>query len=256
KSKKHTYKPKSDDSIQEKLYLLHMDQCGPMRIKSINGKKYILAIVDDYSRFTCVKFLRSKDETPKIVIKLLKKIQVCLNATVRNIRTDNGIEFVNKTLQAYYDDVGVSYQTSIVHTPQQSGIVERRNRTLVEATSTMLIFSTALFSRLVQNPLSTTPYVPPTKNDWGLLFQQMFNEYFNPPPNVVSLVRAVTAPRPVDTTGTPLSTSNEHDAPAASTSSTTQETQSLVLSKGFEEVLGQAPLEDDIFLDILTSEPS
>ncbi|GJZ12652.1 hypothetical protein Tco_0547882 [Tanacetum coccineum] len=92
-------------------------------------------------------------------------------------------------------------------------------------------------SGLVQNPPSTTPYVPPTKNDWDLLLQQMFNEYFNPPPSVVSLVHAVTAPRPVDTTGTPLSTSNEHDAPAASTPSTTQETQSLVLSKGFEEVL-------------------
>ncbi|GJR39147.1 retrovirus-related pol polyprotein from transposon TNT 1-94 [Tanacetum coccineum] len=63
KSKKHTHKPKSDDSIQEKLYLLHMDLCGPMRIESINGKKYILVIVDDYSRFTWLKFLRSKDET-------------------------------------------------------------------------------------------------------------------------------------------------------------------------------------------------
>ncbi|GJW96572.1 retrovirus-related pol polyprotein from transposon TNT 1-94 [Tanacetum coccineum] len=83
----------------------------------------------------------------------------------------------------------------------------------------------------------------------------MFNEYFNPPPSVVSLVRAVIAPRPADTTGTPLSTSNDQDAPAASTSSTTQETQSLVLSEGVEELLRQAPLEYDIFLDILTSEP-
>ncbi|GJW02376.1 retrovirus-related pol polyprotein from transposon TNT 1-94 [Tanacetum coccineum] len=75
-------KLKSDDSIQEKLYLLHMDLCGPMRIESINGKKYILVIVDDYAQFTWVKFLRSKGETPEIVIKLLKKIQVRLNATV------------------------------------------------------------------------------------------------------------------------------------------------------------------------------
>ncbi|GJQ95156.1 retrovirus-related pol polyprotein from transposon TNT 1-94 [Tanacetum coccineum] len=64
KSKKHTHKPKSEDSIQEKLYMLHMDLCGPMRVESINGKKYILVILDDYSRFTWVKFLRSKDETP------------------------------------------------------------------------------------------------------------------------------------------------------------------------------------------------
>ncbi|GJW27072.1 retrovirus-related pol polyprotein from transposon TNT 1-94 [Tanacetum coccineum] len=77
KSKKHTHKPKSEDTIQEKLYLLHMNLCGPMRVESINGKKYILVIVDDYSRFTWVKFLRSKDETLEFIIKFQKKVQVC-----------------------------------------------------------------------------------------------------------------------------------------------------------------------------------
>ncbi|GKC40750.1 retrovirus-related pol polyprotein from transposon TNT 1-94, partial [Tanacetum coccineum] len=118
-----------------------MDLCGPIRIESINGKKYILAIVDDYSLFTWVKFLGSKDETPEIVIKLLKKIQVRLNATVCNIQTDNGTEFVNQTLKAYYEDVGISHQTSIARTLQQNGVVERQNCTLVEVASMMLIFS-------------------------------------------------------------------------------------------------------------------
>nr|GEX63812.1 Gag-Pol polyprotein [Tanacetum cinerariifolium] len=122
KSKKYSHKPKAEDTNQEKLYLLHMDLCGPMRIKSINGRKYILVIVDDYSRFTWVKFLRSKDEAP-------------------------------------------------------------------------------------ENPPFTTPYVPPTKNDWDLLFQPMFDEYFNPPPSVISPVRVVAAPRRVDLTGSPSSTS-------------------------------------------------
>ncbi|GJS78552.1 retrovirus-related pol polyprotein from transposon TNT 1-94 [Tanacetum coccineum] len=144
KSKKHSYKPKAEDSIQEKLCMLHMDLCGPMRIQSINGRKYILVIVDDYSRFTWVKFLRSKDEVPEFVIKFLKMIQVRLNATVRNIRTDNGTEFVNQTLRAYYEEVGISHQTSVARTPQQNGVVKRRNRTLVEAARTMLIFSKAL----------------------------------------------------------------------------------------------------------------
>ncbi|GJX86792.1 retrovirus-related pol polyprotein from transposon TNT 1-94 [Tanacetum coccineum] len=116
KSKKHTYKPKSDDSIQKKLSLLHMDLYGPIRIESINGKKYILVIVFDYLWFTWVKFLRSKNETPEIMIKLLKKIQVRLKATVCNIRTYNGTEFVNQTLQAYYEDVGISHQTSVART--------------------------------------------------------------------------------------------------------------------------------------------
>ncbi|GJS76179.1 retrovirus-related pol polyprotein from transposon TNT 1-94 [Tanacetum coccineum] len=92
KSKKHSHKPKSEDTNQEKLYLLHMDLCKPMHVKSINGKKYILVIVDDYSQFTWVKLLRSKDEAPEFIIKILKMIQVRLNASVRNIRTDNGTE--------------------------------------------------------------------------------------------------------------------------------------------------------------------
>nr|GEV58029.1 integrase, catalytic region, zinc finger, CCHC-type, peptidase aspartic, catalytic [Tanacetum cinerariifolium] len=76
KSTKKTHKPKSEDTNQEKLYLLHMDLCGPMRVESVNGKKYIVIIVDDYSRFTWVKFLRSKDETPTFIIKFLKMIQI------------------------------------------------------------------------------------------------------------------------------------------------------------------------------------
>ncbi|GJZ06928.1 integrase, catalytic region, zinc finger, CCHC-type containing protein, partial [Tanacetum coccineum] len=88
-------------------------------------------------------FLRSKDETPTVVIKFLKQIQVGLNKTVRFIRTDNGTEFVNKTLYDYYASVGIFHQKIVPRTPQQNGVVERWNRTLVEAAQTMLIFSKA-----------------------------------------------------------------------------------------------------------------
>ncbi|GKB20534.1 retrovirus-related pol polyprotein from transposon TNT 1-94 [Tanacetum coccineum] len=118
KRKKHSHKPKAEDSIQEKLYLLHMDLCEPIRVQSINGRKYILVIVDDFSRFTWVEFLRSKDEVPEFVIKFLKMIQVRLNETVYNIRTDNGAEFVNQTLEDYYEEVGISHQTSVARTSQ------------------------------------------------------------------------------------------------------------------------------------------
>ncbi|GJU48395.1 retrovirus-related pol polyprotein from transposon TNT 1-94, partial [Tanacetum coccineum] len=144
KSKKHTHKPKTENTNLEVLNTLHMDLCGPMRVQTINGKKYILVIVDDYSRFTWVKFLRSKDETPEVVIKFLKQIQVGLNKTVRNIRTDNGTEFVNKDLTDYYERVSIFHQKTVPRTPQQNDVVERRNRTLVEAARTMLIFSKAL----------------------------------------------------------------------------------------------------------------
>nr|GEX57208.1 hypothetical protein [Tanacetum cinerariifolium] len=104
KSMKKSHKPKSEDTNQEKLYLLHMDLCGPMRTESVNGKKYILVIVNDYSRFTWVKFLRSKDEATYFIIKFLKMIQVRLKVPVRRIRTDNGTEFVNQTLRKYYEE--------------------------------------------------------------------------------------------------------------------------------------------------------
>ncbi|GJX66803.1 retrovirus-related pol polyprotein from transposon TNT 1-94 [Tanacetum coccineum] len=143
KSKKHTHKPKTENTNLEVLNTLHMDLCGPMPVQTINGKKYILVIVDDYSRFTWVKFLRSKDETSEVVIKFLKQIQVGLNKTIRYIRTDNGTKFVNKYLTAYYERVGIFHQKIVLRTPQQNNVVKRRNRTLVEAARIMLRFSKA-----------------------------------------------------------------------------------------------------------------
>nr|GFA93652.1 integrase, catalytic region, zinc finger, CCHC-type, peptidase aspartic, catalytic [Tanacetum cinerariifolium] len=122
KSTKKTHKPKFEDTNQEKLYLLHMDLCGPMRVESVNGKKYILIIVDDYSRFTWVR----------------------LNVLVQRIRIDNGTEFVNQMLRDYYEEVGISHETLVPRSPQQNGVVERRNRTLIEAARTMLIYAQAL----------------------------------------------------------------------------------------------------------------
>ncbi|GJX73494.1 retrovirus-related pol polyprotein from transposon TNT 1-94 [Tanacetum coccineum] len=143
KSKKSSHQPKAEDTNQEKLYLLHMDLCGPVRVASINGKRYILVIVDDYSRFTWVKFLKTKDEALAAIIKCIKNIQVRLNATVRNVQIDNETEFVNQTLREWYENVGITHQTSVARTPQQNNVVKRQNRTLVEAARTMLIFSKA-----------------------------------------------------------------------------------------------------------------
>nr|GEZ64113.1 hypothetical protein [Tanacetum cinerariifolium] len=144
KSTKKSHKPKSGDTNKEKLYLLHMDLYGPIRTESVNGKKYILVIVDDYSRFTWVKILRSKDEAPDFIIKFLKMIQVRLKVSVRRIRTENKTEFVNQTLREYYEKVGISHETSVACSSQQNGVVERRNRKLIEAARTMLIYLQAL----------------------------------------------------------------------------------------------------------------
>nr|GFC06881.1 retrovirus-related Pol polyprotein from transposon TNT 1-94 [Tanacetum cinerariifolium] len=84
------------------------------------------------------------DEAPDFIIKFLKMIQVRLKVPVRRIQTDNGTELVNQTLHEYYEQVGISHETSAARSPQQNGLVERRNRTLIEAARTMLIYAQAL----------------------------------------------------------------------------------------------------------------
>ncbi|GJW85443.1 retrovirus-related pol polyprotein from transposon TNT 1-94 [Tanacetum coccineum] len=206
KAKKKPHKPKSEDTNQEKLYLLHMDLCRPMRVASVNGKKYILVIIDDYSRFTWVKFLRSKDEAPDFNIKFLKMIQVRLKVHVQRIRTNNGTEFVNQTLRAYYEKIGISHETYVAQSPQKNGVFERCNRTLIEAARTMLIYAKAsLFL-------------------WGevdILFQPMFDELLTPPPSVdfpapefIALIDEVVAPVPAASTDSPSSTTVDKDTPS------------------------------------------
>ncbi|GKD84817.1 retrovirus-related pol polyprotein from transposon TNT 1-94 [Tanacetum coccineum] len=90
---------------------------GPMRVESINGKRYILVIVDDYSRYTWVHFLRSNDEASEVIKTFPKKIQVLLQAPVIIVRTDNSIEFKKQVLKEYFDSVGISHQSSFVRNP-------------------------------------------------------------------------------------------------------------------------------------------
>nr|GEU76694.1 retrovirus-related Pol polyprotein from transposon TNT 1-94 [Tanacetum cinerariifolium] len=144
KSKKLSHPLKTVNTNTEILNTLRMDLCRPMRIESINKKKYILVIVDDYTRFGWVRFLRTKDETPEVIKKFIVTTQCALNASVRYVRTDNEMEFINKTLTEFFESVGITRNTSVPWSLQQNGVVERRNRTLMEVARTMLIFAKAL----------------------------------------------------------------------------------------------------------------
>ncbi|GJZ94924.1 retrovirus-related pol polyprotein from transposon TNT 1-94 [Tanacetum coccineum] len=278
KSKKKPHKPKSEDTNQEKLYLLHMDLCGPMRVASVNGKKYILVIVDDYSRFTWVK-------------------------------TDNGTEFVNQTLREYYEKVGISHETSVARSPQQNGVVERRNRTLIKAARTMLIYAKALLflwaeavatacytqnrsiirlrhvelsdgvrntsvqdpssvqmtpatisSGLVPNHSPSTQYVPPSRTYCDILFQSLFDELLtplssvdHPAPEVIAPINEVVALVPAVSIGSPTSTTVDQDAPSPSNSQTIPETQSPIIPNDVKEDnhgLDVAHMNNDMFFGI------
>nr|GEV17992.1 retrovirus-related Pol polyprotein from transposon TNT 1-94 [Tanacetum cinerariifolium] len=111
KAKRKSFHTKITPSSKIRLQLLHMNLCGPMRVTSINGKRYVLVIVDDYSKYTWTYFLRSKDETPDVLIDFLRLVQRGLQAQVRIFRTEKGTEFLNQTLHAYFVAEGILYQT-------------------------------------------------------------------------------------------------------------------------------------------------
>nr|GFB01722.1 retrovirus-related Pol polyprotein from transposon TNT 1-94 [Tanacetum cinerariifolium] len=234
-------------------------------------------------------------------------IQVRLKAPVHRIRTDYGTEFVNQTLREYYEQVGVSHETSVARSPQKNGVVERRNHTLIKAARIMLIYAQAplflwaeadigifigyaptkkafriynrrtrqivetihvdfdeltamaseqsssgpalheitpatISSGLVPKPTSSTPFVPPSRNDWDLLFQPLFDELLTPPPSVdppapevIAPIDEVVALKLTESTGSPSSTTVDQDSPSPSKSQTTPETQPPVIPHDVEE---------------------
>nr|GEW29537.1 hypothetical protein [Tanacetum cinerariifolium] len=274
KEQKAYPQPKTENTNLEVLNTLHMNLCGPMRVQTINGKKYILVIVDDYSRFTWVKFLRSKDETP---------------------------ERVPRTLQ-------------------QNGVVERQNRTLVEAARTMVIFfkalmflwakavATACYTQnrsLIHTRHNKTPYellhnkkpdltffkvfgalcfptndsedlgklqpttdigifvgYAPSRKDLEILFQSMFDEYLEPHrvERPVSPTPAVQVP--VNSADTPSSTTIDQDAPSPSISQSSSTLQSPSLHQGVvaESTLMEdnpvAPVDNNPFINVFAPEPT
>ncbi|GJS15921.1 retrovirus-related pol polyprotein from transposon TNT 1-94 [Tanacetum coccineum] len=97
-----------------------MDLCGAMRVETVNGKRYILVIVDGYSRYTQVYFPRTKDKTLKMVIKFITQIQRNIKVQVLKVRSDNETEFKNEKLRSYYEKLGIMHQASIARMPQHN----------------------------------------------------------------------------------------------------------------------------------------
>nr|GEW13439.1 hypothetical protein [Tanacetum cinerariifolium] len=264
KSKKHTHKPKTENTNVKVLNTLHIDLCGPMRVQTINGKKHILVIIDDYSQFSWVKFLRSKDETPEVVIKFLQQIQVGLNKTVRYICTDNGIKFVNKALTEYYERIGIFYQKTVPMTPQQNGVVERRNCTLVEVARTMLIFSKAsMFLKGYRIYNKRTRRIMETIHvQFDELTEPMAHVHLSTRPALIFLTPGhITIQVPVNSAGTPSSTIIDQDAPSPSISPSSSALQSPSLHQGvaaestFIEDNPVAPVDNNPFINVFAPKP-
>ncbi|GJR22954.1 putative ribonuclease H-like domain-containing protein [Tanacetum coccineum] len=173
KQHKASCKAKLVSSISHTLQLLHMDLFGPTSVRSINHKTYCLVITDDFSRFSWTFFLRTKDETSAILKDFIRQIENQLNQKVKTIRCDNGTEFKNRDVIEFCGLKGIKREYSNARTPQQNGVAERKNRTLIEAARTMLAdsflpntfwaeaVSTACYVLnrvLVTKPHNKTPY--------------------------------------------------------------------------------------------------
>ncbi|GJS81368.1 retrovirus-related pol polyprotein from transposon TNT 1-94 [Tanacetum coccineum] len=195
-----------------------------MRVASINEKKYILVIVDDYSIYTWTLFLRSKDETPEVLKDFLKMIQRNLQAQVISVQTNRGTKFLNKTLRAYFKEERIKHQTSTPRTPEQNRVVKRQNCTLVEAARMMLSASKLpLFDEIkemsetsidnntsglvlerqmtldydnsspapqLQNVSPSADPTSPSQQELDLLFGPLYDELFNAEPTTLTNVNA------------------------------------------------------------------
>ncbi|KAD6118823.1 hypothetical protein E3N88_10094 [Mikania micrantha] len=140
KGKQHkvSFPPIGDSKSTGCLQLLHMDLFGPVQIMSMAKKKYCLVIVDDYSKFVWTFFLHSKGEVAKAIINFVLYAEKQYSIPIKCVRSDNGTEFRNHILDEFYMSKGIQRQYSIPRTPEQNGVVERKNRTLIEAARTML----------------------------------------------------------------------------------------------------------------------
>ncbi|GKA78908.1 putative ribonuclease H-like domain-containing protein [Tanacetum coccineum] len=166
-------KSKVLNPITKPLFMLHMDLFGPTFVSSLMHKKYCLVVTDDYSRFTWVFFLTTKDETNEILKNFIKEIENLVDKKEKIIRCDNGTEFKNKVMDDFCREKGIRREYSVARTPQQNCVAERRNKTLIEAARTMLAdsklpttfwpeaVSTACYVQnrvLVVKPHNKTPY--------------------------------------------------------------------------------------------------
>nr|GEV22997.1 putative ribonuclease H-like domain-containing protein [Tanacetum cinerariifolium] len=149
KQHKASCESKVQNYISQPLLMLHLDLFGPTFVSSLMHKKYELVVTNDYNRYTWVFFLASKDETTGILKKFITKIKNLVNKKVKVIKCDYGTEFKNSVMNDFCAMKGIRREFSVARTPQQNGVAERRNRTLIKAARTMA---------LVVKPHNKTPY--------------------------------------------------------------------------------------------------
>nr|GEZ77387.1 retrovirus-related Pol polyprotein from transposon TNT 1-94 [Tanacetum cinerariifolium] len=237
KSKKKSHKPKSEDTNQEKLYLLHMDLCRPMRVESVNGKNYILVIVGISHETSVAHSPQQNGVIERQAVATAYYTQNCSIVRLRHSKTPYELLHGKLPDLSFLHVFGtLCYPTNDTENLGKLQPKADIGPALHEMTPV------TISSGLVPKPTSLTLFVPPSINDWDLLFQPMFDELLTPPPSVdppapevIAPIAKVIAPGPVESIDSPSSTTVNQDAPSPSKSQTTPETQPPVIPNNVEE---------------------
>lgn len=180
---KSSFKPKDKVSTTQPLELIHIDLFGPINMLSLGRKRYVFVIVDDYSRFTWVIFLGHKDETFERFVEYCNRVENEQGLKINTIRSDHGGEFENRLFDELCASRGYRHEYSAPRTPQQNGVVERKNRTLQELARTMLN-ETKLPKCLWAEAVNTACYVINRVGVRSLLMKTPFELYMDRKPNI------------------------------------------------------------------------
>ena len=154
----------------EKLQLVHSDVCGPMKTTSLNGSKYFILFIDDFTRMTWVYFLKQKSEVFSVFKKFKALVEAQSGCFLKKLRTDNGKEYTSAEFNVFCDDLGVEHQLAVRYSPQQNGVAERKNRSVLEMARCM-IFEKNLPKSFWAEAVSTAVYLQnrlPTKAVQGM----------------------------------------------------------------------------------------
>src|SRR3954471_12844992 len=183
KFSKPAFKSKNVVSTSRPLELLHIDLFGPVKTASVRGNKYGLVIVDDYSRWTWVKFLKHKDESYSVFFEFCTQIQSEKECKIIKVRSDHGGEFENRFFEEFFKENGIAHDFSCPRTPQQNGVVERKNRTLQEMDRTM-INETNMAKHFWAEAINTACYIQNRISIRPILNKTPYELWKNKKPNI------------------------------------------------------------------------
>lgn len=138
KGHKEPFPKELKQRAKEPLELIHSDLCSPMQTPSLGGNKYCITFIDDYSRMCWVYFLRNKSETFHVFKKFKVMVELPSGYNVKRLRTDRGGEFISTDFIQFCENLGIERQLTVAYSPQQNGIADRKNRTIVEMAKCMI----------------------------------------------------------------------------------------------------------------------